>query len=313
MTIYILRKTLSFTLTLFTLSLISFLLFTLTPGDPALLIAKERMGGELPTPEVFEKIKKELNLDAPLFIIYIDWLKRYLKGDWGRSFVTNQPVLSLIMDRFKMTLLLALTSFIISFPLSLISGILAGIRKGSKIDYAISIISMVLDSIPALFLGLNLMMIFGVKLHLLPVAGSSSIKNIALPAITLSAGYIAATSRITRASVIETLSKDYIITARAKGIGKSLILKKHVLRNSLVPVVTYAGIELAWLLEGSVIVETLFSWPGIGSLLAEATLAKDLPIIQGCLILFGLIFLTISGSTELIHMLINPEVRAKSE
>jgi peptide/nickel transport system permease protein len=295
--------------TLFALSLVSFLLFLIAPGDPATLVAWERMGGEFPSPEIVEAVKEELGLDVPPHILYLKWLWMYLNGDWGRSFVTGQPVLELIADRFPMTALLAITAFLIAFPISLLTGFLAGIKKGSIADTMILVGLSLIDSLPSFFLGIVLMIVFAVKLHILPAAGYNSFENLILPAITLAAGYVAVTSRVTRASVVETLSKDYILTAKSKGLGKWLIIRRHVLRNSLIPVITYAGLELAWLLEGSVIVETLFAWPGMGSLLTGAILSKDLPVIQACMIVIGGLFITINAITDVLYTIINPEVR----
>jgi len=296
-------------MTLFTLSVVSFLLFLIAPGDPATLIAWERMGGEFPPEEVVEAVKEELGLDVPPHVLYFKWLWMYLSRDWGKSFVTGQPVVELIADRFPMTLFLALAAFAIAFPISLLTGFLAGIKKDTSTDALILLGLSLIDSLPSFFLGILLMILFAVKLHILPAAGSSIPESLILPALTLSAGYIAVTSRITRASVVDTLSKDYILTAMAKGLRRREILLRHVVRNSLIPVITYAGLELAWLLEGSVIVETLFAWPGIGSLLANAIMSKDLPVIQACVIIIGGLFITINTFTDFLYHVINPEVR----
>lgn len=300
----ILKKFLFYALTLLLVSLFSFSLFALSPGDTATLIARQRLGGELPPPQVIEGVKRELDLDVPLHKLYLKWVSNYLKGDWGRSFLTGEPVFKLIMKSLSKTFHLALLTFAISFPTALLTGMISALRSGGRTDTLLLFILSLLDSIPTFFLGLTLMMLLGVRAKVFKITLSGAI----LPALTLSASYMATTSRIARNSIIRVLQERFVLTAKAKGLPRKQIFIRHVLRNALIPIVTYGGLEFAWLLQGSAVVERLFGWPGIGNLTVEAALSKDLPLLQGCITTMGAVFIGINMLTDLIYAIINPEV-----
>ncbi|SDN43640.1 peptide/nickel transport system permease protein [Desulfonauticus submarinus] len=306
------RRLFLFILTLILLSIVSFSLFLLTPGDPADLIAWQRMGGEFPPPEVVEKVREELNLNASPFVLYTRWLKNYLHGNWGRSFVSGEEVSKLVKERFFMTCILAFFAFLISLPISISTGFICGIYRNKLIDTVLLVILSLCDALPNFFLGIVLMIIFSIQLGILPAAGAEMPKCLILPAFTLAVGYIAVISRVTRVSVINVLTKEYILFAQSKGLGRWLIFKRYIFRNALIPVITCIGLELGWLLEGSVIVETIFGWPGLGMLLENALLSKDLPVIQACIIVVGFVFALINLLTDISYFVINPEAKYKN-
>ncbi|MDK2870652.1 MAG: peptide/nickel transport system permease protein [bacterium] len=309
----ILKKASIYLTTFILLSMFSFYLFFVFPGDPATLIARHKMGGEIPPPQIVENLKRELKLNVSPYRLYIKWLRDFIQGDWGKSFLTGEPVLKEIKRHFVMTLYLTISTFAIAFPLSLITGVIAALKEGKRMDNLVLLFLITLDSTPSFFLGLTLMMLLGVKLRILPIAGSNSLKNAILPALTLSASYVAVTSRITRNSIIKTLKEEFILFAKAKGLPKWQIFRRHVFRNAMIPIVTYAGLELAWLFQGSAVVEKLFGWPGIGSLTVEAAMYKDLPLLQGCLMSIGTVFILINGITDLLYIAINPQLEETSD
>lgn len=291
--------------TAFTFSLMHF-----TPGDPAMVIAIARYGGaESISSELIEWIRHQEGLDAPIYIQYTKWLNHIIHGDWGRSLITTEPVLDRILTRFPATLQLALVGMIISLLIAIPVGILSAVKQNSVIDYLSMTGALLGVSIPNFWLALLLILLFSLHLGWLPVCGKGGIEHIILPAITLGMGMAAITTRLVRSSMMEVLGQDYIRTARAKGLTEKLIIRKHAFKNAMIPVVTIIGLQFASILEGAVIIETIFAWPGIGRLLVDSIFARDFPIIQGCTLFIAMIIVLVNIIVDISYTYLDPQVQ----
>ncbi|WP_366556415.1 ABC transporter permease [Aquibaculum sediminis] len=293
-------------------ALFVFLVLHLSPGDPATVIA-----GDYASPADVQRIREKLGLDQPLHIQFFTWLGSLLRGDLGISIFSNLPVSRLIGQRLEPTLLLALVSIVLSVSLAVPMGVLAAWKAGSWIDRLVMIFAVFGFSVPVFVVGYILIYIFALQLQWAPVQGFRSptedpvgfLQHIILPAITLSAIYIALIARITRASVLEVLEEDYIRTARAKGQTERKVLFRHALRNAAVPIVTVIGIGVALLIGGVVITETVYNIPGLGRLVVDAILKRDYPIIQALILLFSLVYILINLLVDIIYTLLDPRIR----
>lgn len=293
-------------------ALFVFLILHLSPGDPATVIA-----GDYASPADVQRIREKLGLDQPLHIQFFTWLGALLRGDLGISIFSNLPVSRLIGQRLEPTLLLALVSIVLSVSLAVPMGVLAAWKAGSWIDRLVMIFAVFGFSVPVFVVGYILIYIFALKLQWAPVQGFRSptedpvgfLQHIILPAITLSAIYIALIARITRASVLEVLEEDYIRTARAKGQTERKVLFRHALRNAAVPIVTVIGIGVALLIGGVVITETVYNIPGLGRLVVDAILKRDYPIIQALILLFSFVYILINLVVDIIYTLLDPRIR----
>lgn len=293
-------------------ALFVFLVLHLSPGDPATVIA-----GDYASPADVQRIRENLGLDRPLHIQFFTWLWSLLRGDLGISIFSNLPVSRLIGQRLEPTLLLALVSIVLSVVVAVPMGVLAAWKAGSWIDRAVMIFAVVGFSVPVFVVGYILIYIFALELKWLPVQGFRSpwtdplgfLRHIILPAITLSAIYIALIARITRASVLEVLEEDYIRTARAKGQTERKVLFAHALRNAAVPIVTVIGIGIALLIGGVVITETVYNIPGLGRLVFDAILKRDYPIIQGLILMFSFVYVLVNLIVDIIYTLLDPRIR----
>jgi len=293
-------------------ALFVFLVLHLSPGDPATVIA-----GDYASPADVQRIRENLGLDRPLHIQFFTWLWSLLRGDLGISIFSNLPVTRLIGQRLEPTLLLALVSIVLSVVIAVPLGVLAAWKAGSWIDRAVMIFAVVGFSVPVFVVGYILIYIFALELKWLPVQGFRSpgtdflgfLRHIILPAITLSAIYIALIARITRASVLEVLEEDYIRTARAKGQTERKVLFAHALRNAAVPIVTVIGIGIALLIGGVVITETVYNIPGLGRLVFDAILKRDYPIIQGLILMFSFVYVLVNLIVDILYTLLDPRIR----
>jgi peptide/nickel transport system permease protein len=257
-----------------------------------------------------EQMLKRWNLDKPLHVRYFLYVKDLAQGNLGLSFLRNEDVRRVILARFWPTLKLALVAMLIAVAIGVPLGFLSALRHGSWLD-ACSMIGAVSGvSMPQFWLGLLLMFLVSVKLRLLPTSGygDGSLVHLVLPALTLGAGYMALLARTTRAAVMEILSADYIRTAAAKGLPRLLINGKHVLRNALILVLTTAGLQFGSLISQTVVVEKLFSWPGVGSLLVDTIFQRDIPVVQGCILLITLVFLCVNLAVDLLYAMIDPRI-----
>jgi len=290
------------------ITLLAFGLGRLAPGDPARLIAEQQIDGP-PTPEQIEQVRQEVGLNAPLPVQYTRWVWNALQGDLGRSYKTGGPVLRELVERFPATLQLAICSMLVGVGLALPLGIQAAVRRGSGIDHASRLAALIGASLPSFWLGFLLIIVFAVQLRLLPVAGRGALRHLILPAVTLGFGMAAPLTRLTRSSMLEVLGEDYIQTARAKGLAARTVVLQHALRNALIPIITVAGMSFGHLLGGTVIVETVFAWPGVGKLVVDSILARDYPLIQGYVLFMGTLFVLINLAVDLFYVWIDPRIR----
>lgn len=289
-------------------SFFTFLLTYLAPGDPA--VAMFEASGIVPTPEMLETAQKSMGLDKPFFVQYITWLTNCLQGDFGESFSKNSDVLPLLVQRLGPTLKLALLSLLLMLMVSVPAGIFSAVRQNRAADYLIRGCTFVGISMPGFWIGLLLLYIFALKLNLLPVISTGSgWDKMILPAITLAIAMAAKYTRQVRAAVLEELRQDYVIGAKARGLKGSVILIRHVLPNSVLPLVTMLGLSLGSLLGGTAVVEIIFSYPGLGNLAVNAVSARDYPLIQGVVLWIALIYMVINLIVDLSYQLIDPRIR----
>ncbi len=312
MLIFILRRLLQAIPVVFLASVGVFLMLHLLPGDPALMMA----GGDA-SPQVIEAVREDLGLNQPLPVQYVYWVEHVLRGDLGKSILSKIPVSQLIMQRAPATLELALAGETLTILIGIPLGVLAAVKQRSKADWGItSCISMGL-AIPNFWLGILLILLFAVALGWMPPGGRGdfsrdpwmALKFIALPAITLALPAAMNLSRLTKASVLEVLYEDYVRTAWAKGLDGKRVVVGHVLRNSLIPVITAIGLEFGRLLGGTIIVESVFAWPGLGTLMLQSIQNRDYIIVQTGLLLLVGVFIVVNLATDIAYGFLDPRIR----
>jgi peptide/nickel transport system permease protein len=291
-------------LTVLLISTIVFFVIRVIPGDPALVIA----GVDASKADI-AAIRARLGTDQPLAVQYARWIVSVVRFDFGASLSTGQPVAQLIFERFPLTLTLALLGLLLAVVISIPLGIVSAVRRWSGWDYAGMAFSQVGMAVPSFWLGIILLLLFSVKIRIFPLFGSGGISHLILPAISLGLGYAAIQLRLTRASMIEELSREYVTAARAKGLTERMVRYKHALKNALLPVVTMAGIQLGYMLGGAVIVEQVFSLPGLGRLFLTAVLQRDFPLIQGGIVFIAFVFSFINFAVDILYSVINPKIR----
>lgn len=289
-------------------TVLTFFLMYLAPGDPAQLIATARYGPNLDSQQI-DAIRTAEGLDAPVYIQYARWLGHLISGDFGNSLITGEPVINEISLRFPATLQLAFISLLISLLIAIPVGVISAVRRGSSLDYLCMGAALLGVSIPNFLLALLLILLFSVYLGWLPVYGKGGIEHLVLPSVTLGIAQAAIIARLIRSNMLDVLGQNYIRTARAKGLPDSSITFKHALKNALIPSVTVAGLQFAFLLEGSVIVESIFAWPGIGKLLVDSIFARDFAVIQGCSLLIAVIFTIINLAVDISYVYLDPRIR----
>ncbi len=304
---YAVRRVLQFIPTIIGISLIMFLLLNVLPGNAALMAG----GKQELDPQLIERMKKEWGLDKPLHIRYLIYMKDLVQGDLGVSFLRHEKVNTLIGPRIWPSFKLAVSAMLIALILGIPLGFYSALKQGSWLDTASMVVAVSGVSLPQFWLGLLLMLFFSAKLHLFPTSGygNGSLMHLVLPASTLGVGYMALLARTTRAAALEILEEDYIRTARSKGLSELLINRKHVLKNTLVLIMTTAGMQFGSLMGQTVIVEKLFSWPGIGSLLVDSIFQRDIPVIQGCILAIIVVFLVVNLTVDLLYSLIDPRIK----
>ena len=297
------------------------LLIELVPGSPAVTIL-----GETATSEQIANFNAKHGLDRPAFFFtyssgnglvwngtenrYADYFAGLLRGDLGRSFRTDRPVLDMIMERYPSTIELALASMLVAIAIAVPLGVLAGTHKNGLVDNAASFVALLGISLPTFVIGPFLVYIFAVRLGIFSPTGSAHPEDIILPAVTLGAALSAILTRMIRSSVIEELGEDYVRTARAKGLSENKVVYKHVLRNGLIPVVTVLGLQLGVLLAGAIITEKIFSWQGLGLLLLEDGIAKrDYRLVQGCVLVISVTYIAANSLTDLVYRRLDPRIR----
>lgn len=293
-------------------AVIVFLLLRLSPGDPAAIIA-----GDDATSEDIARIREHLGLDRPLLTQFVRWIGQLATGDFGNSIYLERPVLGLIMERVEPTLALSVSTIIFAVVLAVPIGVLAAWRAGTWIDQTIMALSVLAFSVPVFLIGYGLVIGFSLTLDLLPVQGFVSLsedpvdflRHLVLPTVALGLVYTALIARITRATMLETLSEDFIRTARAKGLGEPRVLILHALKNASVPIVTTIGTGLALLIGGVVVTESVFAVPGIGRLTIDAVLQRDYPVIQGVILVIAGVYVLVNLLIDLTYSLLDPRIR----
>jgi peptide/nickel transport system permease protein len=292
------------------ITFLTYAMMFLAPGDAAMEIAAARYGGQsfVDQPTI-EWITQKEGLDAPSYIQYFYWLRHVVHLDFGTSLVEEVPVWELISTRFSRTLDLAIAAIFLALIISVPIGIISGARQGSRLDSFGVAFAVTGISIPNYWLGLVLIVIFSVKLHWLPSFGRGSWQHIILPAITLGTCLTAYTARILRSAVIDTLKSEYLLALRARGISRRFVLGLHIFKNAMIPVITVAGLEFGLILEGAVITETVFAWPGLGDLMVTAVSNRDYPLIQGLVLFTAMIFVFINFIVDIVYQYLDPRIR----
>lgn len=307
---YILKRMLQLIPALLLVSVVSFSIIYFAPGDPAETLCTGPDGSA--NPKSVEEFRIKMGLDKPLHTQYLIWLNNVLHGDFGYSYQSENPVFDHIKQAFGATFKLSVVSLIISLAISIPLGIISAIKQNSPVDVACMVGASLGVSMPNFWLGLLLMLLFGVYLHWLPVAGygdGGDLEHILLPAITLGTGSAAITARLMRSSMLEALGQDYILTARAKGVSERIVIGKHALKNALIPVVTMVGLNFGYLLNGSIVVETIFGWPGIGRLTVDSINMRDYMMVQGCIVFVAILFVVINLLVDISYRYIDPRIR----
>ncbi|MCL4554777.1 MAG: ABC transporter permease [Actinobacteria bacterium] len=329
---YIVRRLLQLVPVLLGISMVVFIVVHLIPGDPVMV-----MLGERATPESAERLREELGLNDPLPVQYVHYISNALRGDLGRSVRTNDHVAIEILIRYPATVELTLASLLIAIFGGMFLGIVSAVKQYSWADQAGMVVALFGVSIPVFWLGLMLILVFGVWLHWLPISGRlssdiplaiitrfnlidsvitrnspafwDSLKRLVLPAVTLGSMQMAIVARMTRSSMLEVIRQDYVRTARAKGLPERVVIYKHALKNALIPVVTVVGLTFGRLLGGAVLTETIFGWPGVGRFAVQAILARDYPMVQGAVLLIALGFVLVNLIIDVTYVFLDPRIR----
>ncbi|MGH7834025.1 MAG: ABC transporter permease [Candidatus Binatia bacterium] len=317
---------------LFGISFLVFLLMHLAPGDPISLLL-----GDDATQEEIERTRREWGLDKPILIQYAEFISRAVRGDFGRSLKFGEPVVKLVLERLPATIELALASLFVALIISIPIGVYSAIKHDSIFDHAGMSLALIGVSLPNFWLGIMLIYFLGGQLNLLPVAGRidygiqvqpitrlylvdslltgnlpafwSAFKHILMPAVTLGTSLAAIVTRITRSSILEVMRQDYITTARAKGLSEQSVIWRHILRNAMITIVTILGLQLGALLNGSVITETVFSYPGIGDLLIQAISLRDYKLAQGLILFFAVMYFTVNLLVDVLYTFVDPRIK----
>ncbi|MFO7882328.1 MAG: ABC transporter permease [Kosmotogaceae bacterium] len=303
---YFIYRILRTIITAFGVTLIAFLILHLTPGDPVKI-----MLGPYATEENVAALRAKYKLDQPLHIQYISWISNVIKGDFGTSIRYDQPVSELIASRAGPTLVLTATGLLIAVVFGVLLGVMAALKRNSILDYFSTFQAMFWISIPAFWLGILLLYIFGLRMRLVPIGGMVGITSLILPALTLGLRQEAWFARPMRAEMLEVLNQDYIKTAKAKGLKYGYVIWKHAMRNALIPIITMLALRLPWIIGGSVVVEVVFSWGGLGSLLVNSVLARDYPVVQSILLLIAILVVLANLAADLLYAVIDPRIRTE--
>ena len=305
---YLLRRLFTSTLVLFGISMLVFSVIHLVPGDVTMAI----LGRQKVTEEKVAELREQLGLNDPLYVQYGRYLSKALRGDLGVSIRNNLSVSEAISEQLPSTFALALSALTVALIIGGVLGMLAALRHGSWVDTFVMGLSVSGLSIPTFWMGLLIILFFSVKLKLFPsISSGSSFAALFLPALTLGLPEAAVVARMVRASMLDVLNKDYIITARAKGLPERMVILKHALRNALIPVVTFVGLQMAYLLGGATIVETMFARQGIGRLAVQSIFNRDYPMVQGVVLVTATIYVLINTLTDITYVWLNPKIRLK--
>lgn len=301
---YVIKRLLSIIPVLIGISLLLFFMLRMLPGDPAQVLA-----GLMATPDEVELIRHQLGLDRPIHVQYVFFLGRLARFDLGRSTRTQNPVTEEIWARLPNTMLLAVVAITLACLFGIPAGIISAVRPYTWLDYVVTSTAIFGISMPVFWLGLMLVVVFAVWLQWLPAGGTGTWRHVILPSFTLAALVVAFIARMTRSSMIEVLSQDYTTTARSKGLKEQVVVIKHALKNALIPIITVVGLQFGMLLGGAVLTETVFAWPGVGRLIVDSILARDYPVIQGAILVFGLLYILVNLVVDLLYAYVDPRIR----
>jgi peptide/nickel transport system permease protein len=300
---FIISRLLQLVITLFVVSLIVFFMVRLK-GDPVAVMAPPTF-----SEEQIQGLREAWGFDKPLWEQYAIFLRKAITGDFGQSIQARRPAMELVLERLGWTYLLAFTSALIGFIVAIPLGVISALKRNSPIDLASTALASLGTAMPSFWLGLMLILLFSVQLRILPAFGALEPKAIIMPALTLGVGMAARLSRLTRSSMLEVLGADFVRTARAKGLYERTVIIGHALRNAWIPVVTALGLQLGWLLGGSVIVEAVFAWPGLGRLMIESINVRDITVVQAGLFWFALSFILINLIVDILYTFLDPRIR----
>jgi len=300
---FFISRMLQLVVTMFIVSVVVFLILRLS-GDPILVVAPDFF-----SEEQIERMRKFWGFDRPLGEQYLTFVRKAITGDFGTSYLRKLPAMELVINRLGYTWLLAAASAAIGLTIAVPLGILSALKRNSLLDLAVTALSSLGTAMPSFWLGLILIIIFSVHLRLLPVFGALEPKAIIMPSVTLGVSMAARLSRMTRSAMLEVLNQDYVRTARSKGLMQKTVVMRHALRNALIPIVTVFGLQLGWLLGGSVIVESVFSWPGLGRLMIDSISVRDNTVVQAGLLWFALSFILINYAIDVIYIFLDPRIK----
>ncbi|HIT65412.1 MAG TPA: ABC transporter permease [Candidatus Ventrimonas merdavium] len=301
---YIAKRLFQTIFVLLGISLITFVLLQVVPGDPVALMLDKRADAE-----TIARVKHEMGLDLPYYIQYLNFLKGAIHLDFGTSYFTKEVVFSALMRSFGVTVKLACMAFVFAAVLGIPTGIFAAVKRGKGIDTVVMILSIIGVSAPAFWVAIILQIVFGLKLDWLPISGFDTIESYILPSIALGARYAGNMARITRTSMLEVLHQDYIRTARSKGVKRSVMILKHALKNAMIPIVTLVGTDFGYMLTGSMLIEKVFSIPGIGKLAVDAMSNRDLPLLEGTVMYIAFVFVVVNLLVDISYAFLDPRIR----
>ena len=289
--------------TMFIVSVVVFFILRLS-GDPILVVAPDFF-----SEEQIEQMRKFWGFDRPIGEQYLNFVTKAITGNFGTSYLAKRPAMELVFERLGYSWMLAAAAAAIGLTIAVPLGILSALKRNSFIDLVITSLSSLGTAMPSFWLGLMLIIVFSVHLGLLPVFGALEPKAIILPSATLGVGMAARLSRMTRSAMLEVLNQDYVRTARSKGLMHKTVIMRHALRNALIPIVTVFGLQLGWLLGGSVVVESVFSWPGLGRLMIDSISVRDNTVVQAGLLFFALSFILINYAIDVIYIILDPRIK----
>ena len=281
-----------------------FLLIHIVPGDPV----TQMLGPDAQSADV-ERFRHDLGLDLPIRVQYAHYLAGLARGNWGQSYRFRAPVFGLIFERYPATLELSLAALVVCLGIAIPAGVFSASRRGTAGDRVTSVLTLLGLSVPNFALGPLLILLFSVELGWLPVSGRGGVSHLVLPALTLGAALAAILTRMVRGAMLEELQSDYVRTARAKGLAERAVLFHHAFPNALIPIVTIVGLQFGTLLAGTIVTETIFSWPGIGRLAVQAIQSRDYPLLQGCILVIALSYVLVNLLTDILYALVDPRVR----
>lgn len=313
MTKYLIRRILMVVGVLWMVATLTYFTVHVTPGDTATAVLYELYGEDAVNTENLERVREKYDLNESVFKQYAEWVKNAFTGNFGISYRYNKPVSYMIGLRLPNTLKLGFTAFVFSVVIAIPLGIISALKHNKLFDHMSRIFVLITSSFPAFWVAIVLIIVCSLKLKLFPVSGMDSPKSIVLPALTLSLGMIATTTRMMRASMLDVMGQDYTWVAKAKGLTRNKIIVRHILRNAIPPIIAVLGLQIGHILGGAVVIENIFSWPGIGGLFIDAVNAKDMPMIEGCVLVIAFGYAVINLVVDIIYALINPEVRYTGE